>query len=52
MRLDACDLLVVIGAVAMIAGLFLISPIAGLVGGGALLMIGGLALARLRAGAR
>ena len=52
MKLGLHDACIILGLAAMTAGLFLISLIAGLVGGGALLMIGGLALARLRAGAR
>jgi hypothetical protein len=47
--MDVCDVMVLLGAGAVTAGLFLVGIIYGLIGGGALMMVGGLALARLRA---
>lgn len=49
MKIDAYDVIVVIGIAAVTAGLWMIYVPAGLIGGGALLVAGGLSLARLRA---
>jgi len=46
-RIDVCDVLVLIGSAALITGLFLVSTVTGLVGGGAVLIIEGLGLAWL-----
>lgn len=51
MRVDWIDVLFMVGLVAVIAGLAMIGPIYGLIGGGALVMVTSLILARAKSGA-